>query len=298
MKDVLFLGNGINRLSENYSWEQLVKSLIYKFYSKEINVNTENKPFSLLYEEILSHALSKSKGNEQDIRKHIVSEIKKIGINDFHKKIIKYDFAAILTTNYDYLIEKAFDSKSNFKNTAKVQESKYNILRKNEVDNINIPIWHIHGELRRPQTITLGYEHYSGYLENLRTSVTQGKAWENFELKRLSDRLNSKIIDTWVDYFFCYNIHIMGFSFDFSEIDLWWLLVFRSRMINLKKRKYNITNKIYFYYAEENNSIINSRVQILKSLGVIPICNLLMNNWEDYYYNLFNKDLKVEYLKK
>ncbi len=44
---VLLVGNGINRANKEVSWKELMRKL-----SEGININTDNKPLPLLYEEI------------------------------------------------------------------------------------------------------------------------------------------------------------------------------------------------------------------------------------------------------
>lgn len=54
---VLLLGNGINRLSNDHSWSDLLDALIKEIGKSEVITNREEKPFTLLYEEIYMRAI-------------------------------------------------------------------------------------------------------------------------------------------------------------------------------------------------------------------------------------------------
>jgi hypothetical protein len=296
MKDVLLLGNGMNRISQDYSWENLIISLIDRFCDGNVNHDKDySKPFPLLYEEILSYALLHEKGDESTIKNFIKDEIGKISLNDSHLLIPESNFNEILTTNYDETIEKAIGGDIKFNNNAQVEEQKYSLLRKKVAEGVDKSVWHIHGEVAKPNTITLGYEQYAGYLQNIRASVTVGNKYTNFELPNLWDRIELGNTDTWIDYLFNRNVHIVGLSLDFSEIDLWWLLVYRSRQkhnYNIEKNNYRISNQIFYYYAQSPriNKTDIGKLEILNSLDVtlVPI-ELKGKRWIDYYRKVFER---------
>ena len=62
----------------------------------------------------------------------------------------------------------------------------------------------------------------------------------------MEERLNSKnfAVKSWIDHFFFSNVHILGLGLDFSEIDLWWILDRRKRLI---MEGCPIKNHIFFY---------------------------------------------------
>lgn len=300
MKNVLLLGNGINRITKGYSWEVLIEELITKFCNEKVNHdNNYGKPFPLLYEEILSYALMNGTGTESDIKHFIKEKTEAIELNDTHSLINNPNFVDILTTNYDELIEQTLGIDLLNLNVRKVEEQKYSLCRRNKSAGIETSVWHIHGEAKNPNTITLGYEQYAGTLANIRTSINEGNKWKSFELGNLQERLKSNTVDTWIDYFFSHNVHIVGLSLDFSEIDLWWLLVYRARIKNnysMKVMGHRINNNIYFYHTDSptHNITEKNKLEILNSLGILTVqVKLNENNWIDYYEQLFNKELKV-----
>ncbi len=83
-------------------------------------------------------------------------------------------------------------------------------------------------------------------------------------LKRLKNGEN--FTTSWVDLFFSHDIHIVGLGLDFIEIHLWWLLTYRSRVLNGHKlpRK----NKIYYYYPNSREVLDQTKLRFLKAYGI------------------------------
>ena len=158
---VLILGNGLNRLNGQVSWDNLIQNLNTRFAHGRVNVN--NKPFPLLYEEIVSCA-RENQYPEKNVLKAIAETAMEISYGNYHKAIVG-NFPRILTTNYDYALEKAISPPSEHFDT-KTRETRYSLKRKTEIGDSEI--WHIHGEAEKPNSICLGYDHYSGYLQNIR----------------------------------------------------------------------------------------------------------------------------------
>jgi len=300
--NVLLLGNGINRIKSNaYSWGDLINDLINEFCNGNINNNrSPSKPFPLLYEEILSYALSHGTGNEDSIKNYIRNKIERMLPNTCHYLIRNQNFADILTTNFDYTIEKALGEESHFELAQGYpNELKYSLFRKKvTLEPKSLSIWHLHGEAKKIGSITLGYEHYSGHLQHLREFVKR-KPKVDDQSYNLWIRLLKGKIGSWVDYFFSHNIHIVGLGLDFSELDLWWLLVYRSRIImqvDKENGMYNIQNKIYYYHEQHKgaNAQLHNKLEILKSLGVtlvpIPLRN---NNYQGLYTDIFTNKLRL-----
>ena len=53
---VVFVGNGVNNLKNDYKWENLIEDLIQHIGATG-QINTNGKPFPLLYEEIWVKAI-------------------------------------------------------------------------------------------------------------------------------------------------------------------------------------------------------------------------------------------------
>lgn len=269
----LLIGNGINNISAGNSWLDVLNDLESKY---KIKTNTKDKPFPLAYEEIYLSIL-KLQGDEfteSEIKRSIANKINMIKPNVIHDKIMNLKCNNIMTTNYDLAFEYYLDGSVNaesLKNEGEVNESKYNVFRHHKINNKKI--WHIHGSLSNPNSIILGYEHYSGYLQSMRGYTTTGSNYSNklFD-KPLTERL--KTGDTgysWIDDFFTKDVCIVGLNLDFVEIDLWWLLTFRERCRLMKKTDFNISNTITYYIPKHyyDDSVSKPKIELLRSVGVI-----------------------------
>lgn len=281
---VLLVGNGINNVSNRIAWRQLIEGLIIHI-GAEGQIEIRNKPFPLLYDEIFIEAIKFKKYKEEDIKEFIAKDVSELKKSKIHKEIIKLDFHDILTTNYDYNLEKEkIQDITNPKNEGIVIEKTYNLFRHNKIGNTNI--WHIHGECSLPSSITLGYDHYCGYLQYIRNYVVTGtgSSYRSITFKPLKEKFKKGDMKfhSWVDFFFKKDIHILGFTFDFVEMHLWWILTYRARMRYEKKISFG--NKIRYYYPDREVSKIQNKLDLLKSNGVIPFAiELNKGNWTQYY---------------
>ena len=285
--NVLFVGNDINSINKgHYSWKKLLRELIRKFTNNKIEkAPNEKKPFPLLYEEIYQYALEhgNSKGK---IEKYIAKNISKIQPNEIHKKIINSRYKNIITTNYDFTLERV-DNRipDGRKRKGDVLEYIYSIFRRYK--NSSSEIWHIHGDSNYPNSIMLGLKEYGDYLEKIIRYIDEGPNYAHLKKPNMRWRLKSNNFNiySWVDLFFSKNIHILGYSFDFVEYHLWWLIIARIRMM----QNVRLGNRIFYYYPVELKSKIKHKLQVFKAYMVEPIA---IQGYEN------NKKSKIEYYSK
>ena len=289
---VLLIGNGMNNIDTPYLWSDLINDLIRYIGAKGVLV-PDNKPFPLLYEEIYGEALKHRGIGEIDIKDFIAQKALSLHHNPIHELIEKRAFANILTTNYDYTIEESqgTDPKA-IRNDGVINENVYSVFRRNTFKSRNT--WHIHGEAGHPHSITLGYEHYAGYLQHLRNYVATGtgKSYKREFLpliKRLKQRDHE--CESWVEFFFKKDIFVLGLTLDFVEMDLWWLITYRARRrFDRRANDYKITNKIIYFYREQDDRSIKSRLDLLRSCGVIPHpIPVVRGDWKQYYLKALEK---------
>ncbi|QQO09122.1 SIR2 family protein [Breznakiella homolactica] len=256
MAAVLLLGNGINRFSADYSWDTLVDHLIGGYGSGKIS--KAEKPFTLLYEEILSRAFREELiKDETELLSFIAKETEKIEPNNFHNLVLK-NYSTILTTNYDYAVEKAaagsggpFDSET--------RETRYSLYRR--IDAKGTSVWHIHGEAGYPRTICLGYEHYSAYIQTMRNRLIKQ------DIERKKDP-GGNSPGTWMDYFFDADIDIIGLSLDFVESDLWWLIIHRSRLINSGRAERKNRIRYFIKKNADYDAKTKAKIQMLEANNI------------------------------
>lgn len=252
MDTSILLGNGINRsVISNISWNDLLKSI-----AKEYNVVlNENLSFPMQFETIVNQILKSNSGYSEDIYYKIKSKIAETLLNanlnnDLLQKKFTDNVSTIITTNYDYLIEKSIDNNFNvndYNKHTKNHNNRYNINNSLKVNGKEI--FHIHGDVRNVNSICLGYEHYSGTLQHLRKSINK-KTKDNSEPAIIRSLRNPEFeLNSWASKFFTDNIHIIGLGLTKSEIDLWWLITYRAYLLytNRYDSKALIKNKIIFH---------------------------------------------------
>lgn len=298
----LLIGNGINRLfqgekvtwkeamtrGKNISWEQLL-AVVANRYGIALG-NNSYTPSPLVFEKILNDKVGDNKHDERikTLKKCIAQTIANGGVkaNEFHKKIMEMEaYADILTTNYDYCLEESacpdfLKQRNNL--AANKDEYAYSLKRCYSLPGKNI--WHIHGELyntRKPagahyleESILIGFEQYCLYLEKIienvkaKRNMPANHSTAEWIYKTLRQRIQDngyKLNESpyWIDRFFASDMDIIGYSFDFSETHLWWLLSYRVRLMDEKL----VDNSIrYFYPVIDGNVDTDSKDSAIRIL--------------------------------
>ena len=267
MNQVLLIGNGLNRLSGGYSWENVLLELAKNADVPELMCRKDLTPFSILYEEIAVHSHVQSRTQERELKHLVARLVKKMRHNKYHEAFMEMAGNHVLTTNYDYNLETATSRTS--RTSSFRSESRYSVFRKQTVSNKYV--WHIHGEINMPDSILLGYDHYSGQLQKLRTYATADHSTKTqlkspFKLHHLDFEISGGTY-SWIDVFLRDEVHIVGFTLDYTEIDLWWLLSYKQRLNQLSG--YETGRTIYYRVSEhEQSERERARLEALKSFGV------------------------------
>lgn len=291
-KKALLIGNDINNATESYSWKELINGLLD--YAKiDRNLNQVNKPFPMLYEEIYLNSARAYKTPESRLKKFIASQTRNMNPNKLHKAILELDIENIMTTNYDLSFEKTagLDVKK-CQNKGVIKESLYNVFRYHQTEKHKI--WHIHGSQTVPKTITLGYEHYSGFLQQMRSYVATGTKgnYAKRDYLPMAKRIQMNNIqqDSWIDLFFTHDIYIFGLNLDFVEMHLWWLLTYRARAI--VENRFPINNKIIYFYPKMYEIGSKHKLEMFNINGVKTIPEIQEENYKLEYYERIIKRIK------
>jgi hypothetical protein len=287
MRNTIFFGNGLNRISEkSVSWSGLLDNL-----KADKKFTNNSLPNTMVYERIFmeKHGPEVSKKTDElKIKKSIAEAMKYQGSNELFELLAKMDFDNYLTTNYDYAFELALDINANQLSTEKI----YSLRRKREYRTSNGTklLWNIHGEINHPKSIMLGLDHYCGSVSKI-DSYVKGKY--NYSVKGefkavapMVEKLNTNkfCYTSWVDLFFSSNVHIIGFSLDYSETDIWWLLNKRARFATDGL----VDNKVNFY----TNSTDEEKHGLLESFGVHVIVIKVENDgYKGMYRSAINRML-------
>jgi predicted transcriptional regulator len=286
----LLIGNDINNATESYSWLDLMNGLL-EYARIDRNLNQVNKPFPMFYEEIYLNSARALQRTESQIKKHIASQTKKMSPNQLHKSILDLNIENILTTNYDLSFEKTAGLEpEKCQNKGFIKESLYNLFRFHKTEKHKI--WHIHGSQTVPKSITLGYEHYSGFLQQMRNYVATGTKgnYKKKDFLPLSKRIQNNDVnyESWIDLFFTNDIYIFGLNLDFVEMHLWWLINYRARV--MVENRFPVTNKIYYFYPKMYEEESKHKLEMFNINGVETISeNLEKDNKTEYYERIIKR---------
>ena len=271
---ILLVGNGPNRVSpQGVSWSQLMGEL--RATAGMATSGHETKPFPLHFEEIRNAFLARTpKAKEATFLRLVAKRMEALRPNDIHRRLTALNVANILTTNYDDCLERALAP------TASVAdfdtgESKHSLFRRSRIGRRYF--WHLHGEIWRPNSVLLGHDRYVESCSHLRHYLDprQGIAFKQHPqgLKALFLDANAAISvrrpHSWVDLFMLRDVHIVGLSMDYTEIDLWYLLSLRHRLrlhpaaARDRLRK----TRVVFHTFDQDTPALRQHRQLLESFG-------------------------------
>lgn len=263
MVNTVFFGNGLNRISENsVTWDDLLDKM-----KAGNQFAHQSLPNTMVYERIFMErhkAGASEKADELELKNQIAFEMRSQGSNELFELLASMPFENYITTNYDYAFEEAIKIPA----IPLSNEDVYSLRRKRayQTNSGQKYLWNIHGEIDHPKSIMLGLDHYCGSVSKL-DSYIKGSYKHKVDgvSKSVTDmrhklETNEYCYTSWIDLFFSTDVHIIGFSLDYSETDIWWLLNKRARFSTEELVK----NRVYFY-----GSNINSEMkELLKAFHV------------------------------
>jgi hypothetical protein len=252
----------------------------------------------LQYEVLLNSAMSQHRVTEKsNFAFDIIKEVDKLegDYRSLYSHFTSLPIKDILTTNYDYAIERTLVEEFKQENNKFIKHTNETVVSKNrhtELEGKNI--FHIHGELAIPSSICLGTVHYAKNLSKIVESVTEET---DGEVILKSSVFENEKLESWAEFFFKSDIYIVGLSLAECDSDLWWLLTYRAFLIS--KGDTRIQNKIVFYETFET-SLNRDKTDCLKALGIdVKIRNVNSTDkdgWKNVYSNIsadVAKDLEI-----
>ena len=267
--NVLIIGNGLNRCFAKDSWDEILKDVSKGkvcFSDDEID-QIKTMPYPLQAVVMTGDAVDEAAGKISDnlADSRCLPEQKQLILDG----ICGLPADAILTTNYSYEIENALDQDficrkgrpSKYRKTTKsgnkVDEQfgvfKYMSLM---ADDDLYQIWHIHGEVARPNSIVLGHYYYGKILNRIQQySADVIKKYNIYQKKKIPFRPFS-----WIDYFLIGNVYMIGLGMDLSEMDLWWL-------VNCKARNFG-DREIHLWSAKLDDKKNFTKSALMNAYGI------------------------------
>jgi hypothetical protein len=278
MMHSLLLGNGINRIALQKDWKEILRELASQFDAEELIQHLDSKPLSMFIEELCARSGQPFRKAEHSVKVAFAGLLKQISPIDAHEHICS-PFKVIMTTNYDFTIEETFAGPMH-QPAFLAPESRYSLFRRHNAAGRDV--WHVHGDVARPSSMVLGFDHYAGSLQKIRNYVTDG-----IEVKKIPYRVHSPVkggnldfhlnggIHSWIDFFLRDHVHIVGLGMDFTEIDLWWLLLH-------KRRRAHQTGRVFFYQMFVEPIKESPVMSLLRSLNV-EVVPVQASSWADCY---------------
>lgn len=264
---VLLLGNGINRAFGGGSWGQLIRNISCNVALPE---DCElHLPMPLRAILVTGDTMGASLRRVGDI---LYGKLGDPGHVEMLRTLVEMDFDHILTTNFSYELEQAAQEdlrlsdhmlRAMMRHTdaSRLAEARYLLYTYAALEwrGRQTKVWHVHGEGRKPDSIILGHYYYANLLEKISSYVRA----EGARYRREQERGETPQIKSWADAFLFGDVYVLGFGFDVSEFDLWWLL-------NRKKRERANTGRTWFFAPAERleEGRINEKEELLKVLGV------------------------------
>lgn len=282
MGTTIFYGNGINLLGNGESWDSVLMQLSEGKILPPIGSNTLKYEYVVLNKEKYitrpfgyEHGFTITEDNvlllesvntEYDIiKKGIADRLLKNKVSDFpfYAKLAELQADNYITTNYesfikDLLVEKGYNVQEPI-NPCLKERPHYTLSNGSR----NIRLWNIHGSIDYHESIMLGLYEYCDYVKGFNKLFKEDYSWLNVMLNT--------------------DVFILGFGLAYEEIDLWYFLVSRKRLIRDKKIP---ANKIVFYVLEDKGYDIG-KMKMLEALDVEV--DLIPFDWsEDAYKKAYD----------
>lgn len=257
----LLLGNGINLLFKDPSWEALIEEELLRSNS------------SLTYEEIkdmpatmqIVVATNDSVGSRmKELSDRLADQVLTPERTAFLQRLLSLPIDDILTTNYSFELEAGDGIKAGKRQYSSHLRSTFELQSKHKAFRLyqyyetanGKRIWHVHGDIAKPDTMLMGHYYYAKQLKHIQDCVA--KTIQRYRI--CMDRGEEFHSYSWVDQFLTGDVYILGLGMYLCESDLWYLLC-------CKKRNFPETN-ICFYDKECGDKTINI---MLKTYGVSMI---------------------------
>lgn len=227
---VLLLGNGLNRVYGGASWAGLLEKINRTTFTTE---QVKSMPFPM-------QAVLLSKDHVdvslQDLQRELTQCELHPWLAEQLQRLLALPFDCVLTPNFTYEIECAV--------TPNFLEHPQRYLRHTQAvpraekwfmlhtyyalprERGPLPLFHIHGEARAPNTVILGHYYYGNLLFCCDEYLTHRAPNHRYPLWLGQDDMPAL---SWLDYLILGDVYSLGFGFDTSEMDLWWLLCRKKR---------------------------------------------------------------------
>ena len=261
MDNTMFFGNGINLVAGGKSWDDILKDMSFRDSLPAINSNTLKYEYIMLQKPYKQFVPLLLKGsplllagkiygeffNTENgvVKRKLCDKLIKQPYNSYYTELFKLNTQNYVTTNYELFLNNEFESHgfSHKKNSGNTSRLYVKDVLSNHIQSVSI--WNIHGNLKAPDSIMLGIIDYCNYVSEINQYINED---------------HSESVNTWIDLFLKTNVYIIGFGLGYEEIDLWYVLTRRKRLI---RQNNNINNHIYYFDIEKNELLNTLDVEVV-----------------------------------
>ncbi|MDD7288826.1 MAG: hypothetical protein PUH00_03795 [Clostridiales bacterium] len=248
---VLLLGNGLNRVYGGASWAGLLEKINRTAFTPE---QVKGIPLPM-------QAVLLSEDHVDDSLKDLRQELTQCQLHPWLgiqlRRLLSMPFDCILTPNFTYELECAADPdflrapgrvRRYQRHTEAVPRAERRFMLHTYYElptgRGTVPLFHVHGEARKPDSVILGHYFYGNLLFCYDDYLTHRAPERHYRMGRHPQGMP---VLSWLDYFILGDVYSLGFGFDTSEMDLWWLLC-------RKKRELAAHGELYFIEPARRSS--------------------------------------------
>jgi len=257
----LLLGNGINLLFNDPSWESLITDELYHSHSPLSYEEIKGMPATMQVVVATNDCVG---SRMKDLSKKLLEQKMTPERITFLQRLMSLPVDDILTANYSFELEAAGGMKQSKKLYSSHLRSTFDLQARHKTfrlyqyyeANDGKRIWHVHGDIAKPDTMLMGHYYYAKQLKSVQDCVAK-----TIRRYKICDAKGEEFHSfSWVDQFLTGDVYILGLSMYLCESDLWYLLC-------CKKRNFP-QSRIYFYDKDCKDQTI---VIMLKTYGVTVI---------------------------
>lgn len=281
MQTTIFYGNGVNLLSKNgKTWDTILREISVGQILPPIGSNTLKYEYIVLPKDknteintgcsfsVNGTPLHIMVDTEEDIKTKLKGIMSHYEAPAFYDKLAELEADNYITTNYETFLNEPLMKRGykrrNTECSNRNVEAHFTFVNGEK----KIRLWNMHGSFDIEERIMLGLYEYCESLTMLRSMF-----------EPIKGKLNTKIDpNSWPFVMLHSDVYILGFGLGYEEIDLWYFLTIRKRLIRANKID---NNKIIFYSINDNTLDIGKK-KLLEALDVEV--RMIDFDWSEYAY--------------
>lgn len=281
MQTTVFYGNGVNLLSKNgKTWDSILREISVGQILPPIKNNTLKYEYIVLPKEkytevdygctitVAGDKMTIMEDTEENIKTKLKDAMSHYEAPAFYDKLAELEADNYITTNYETflnipLMKRGYKMK-NTECSIRNIEAHFTFVNGEK----KIRLWNMHGSFDIEERIMLGLYEYCESVTTLRSMFEPSKGQLNAEIGQ----------NSWPFVMLHTDVYILGFGLGYEEIDLWYFLTIRKRLI---REKIIERNKI-IYYSINDNSLDIGKAKLLEALDVEV--NTIPFDWSERAY--------------